>query len=561
MPLTLSVRTKILSAVLIPIVGMVALAVTGAYRQRDSMMEDRKDHARQMVEASISVLEHYRLLAEAGKMSADEAKAQAKGAIRDMRFGKDDYVLSYRLDGTMEIYGPDPAREGTNRMASKDPKGVPIVENIIAVAKAGGGFVPYSYPRFAGGPPQPKITAVLPYKPWDGLVACGVYVDDIDAAYYAQLRVYGGLLLLLIIVTLVLSILLVRSITRPLAEITLSMDRLAHGARDIVVQHVGRRDEIGRLAEALDIFRTNAVALDRQDEERRQAAARAQAELQAERSAIASQFEQRVMSLINHSVGATGELHADAETMAAVANDARNQAQSAAAASQEASANVQTVASASEQLYASIGEISRQVGEAARISTEAAEETNRINAMMQSLSSTAQRIGEVVNLVNDIASQTNLLALNATIEAARAGEAGKGFAVVANAVKHLATQTGRATDEISTKIAAVQSGTASAVQAISSIAQVIGEMGDISASVAEAVEQQSSATIEIARNVEQAASGTQEVSRTIDEVGAAARKTGEVANNISESSVDLSRQADTLRQGVDRFLGSIRNGS
>ncbi len=132
--------------------------------------------------------------------------------------------------------------------------------------------------------------------------------------------------------------------------------------------------------------------------------------------------------------------------------------------------------------------------------------------------------------------------------------------MVANEVKHLATQTGRATDEISTKIAAVQSGTASAVQAISSIAQVIGEMGDISASVAEAVEQQSSATIEIARNVEQAASGTQEVSRTIDEVGGAARKTGEVANNISVSSVDLSRQADTLRQGVDRFLGSIRNG-
>ena len=558
MPLALNVRNRIFLAVLIPILGMVILAGVGAERQRASMLDERKEHVRQMVQAAISVLDHYRLLADAGQLSADEAKARAKDAIRDLRFGNKDYVFSYRLDGMTEIFGPDPSVEGKSRIDVKDPTGIPIVRRFIEAARSGGGFVPYSYPRSTGGDPAPKITAVMPYQPWDALVGCGVYTDDIDAAFRAQLGAYAAILAVLVVATLAVSLLIVRTITRPLADITGAMDSLAHGGRDIAVTHAERRDELGKLAQALEIFRTNAVALDRQDEERRQAETRSQQAMASERTAIAHQFEERVMSLIDHSVAASSDLHATAQHMASVANDAKAQAQSAAGAAEEATGNVQTVSAASEELYASISEISRQVADAARISTEASQETARINGMMQTLATTAGRIGEVVNMVNDIASQTNLLALNATIEAARAGDAGKGFAVVAGEVKTLASQTGRATEEISTQVAAVQEETRRAVEAIRGVSSVIDQVRQISSGIASAVEEQGAATQEIARNVAQAAEGTAQVSRNVAGLTDAAGTTGAVADKVLNSSGDLNQTAERVRGEIRSFLSGMR---
>ena len=436
---TLNVRAKILLAVLIPVIGMMAFAILGASNHRDGLLEGRKDHVQQMVQASITIFDRYRQLADQGKMTMDEAKERAKADIRDIRFGKGDYLFVYLMDGTNIVLGPNRSHEGENRYDAKDPNGVYYTRKFIEAAKAGGGFVEYSYQRESGGPPVPKISAILPYQPWDMFIGCGVYYDDIDEAFHHQMIRYAIILGVVVLAILALSLQLVRSITGPLAGLTRSMVRLAQGDHGISVDHADRKDEIGELAQALDVFRTNAIALGRQEEERRQAQARAQEAMQGERAAIASQFEARVMNLIQHSVGASSDLHETAQTMSALADQSREQAQSAAVAAGDATSNVQTVAAASEELYASISEISRQVGEAARISTEAAQETLRINGIMQTLSATAQRIGEVVSLINDIASQTNLLALNATIEAARAGDAGKGFAVVAGEVKTLAS--------------------------------------------------------------------------------------------------------------------------
>jgi methyl-accepting chemotaxis protein len=337
------------------------------------------------------------------------------------------------------------------------------------------------------------------------------------------------------------------------------MQRLADGDKSITVPFADKRDEIGKLARALDIFRQQALDLDRQTEAQRQADAR-NAELMAtERRNIANDFEARVTGMITGSFTSSTGMHDTAKIMSDVADRSLSQAGAVAAAAEEATSNVQTVAAASEELYASISEISRQVAEAARISTDASEETKRINVMMSDLSNAASRIGEVVKLVNDIASQTNLLALNATIEAARAGDAGKGFSVVAGEVKTLAAQTARATEEISTQISSVQHETSRAVEAIRHIGLVIEQVKEISSGIASAVEEQGAATQEIARNVSQAAAGTHQVSANVGGLSQAAGTTKSIAEKVLNGASEQARYAETIRAEIGEFLVKMRS--
>jgi methyl-accepting chemotaxis protein len=273
---------------------------------------------------------------------------------------------------------------------------------------------------------------------------------------------------------------------------------------------------------------------------------------------LTDEFEAAMRSVIAAISDAARGLQAQAQGMAANAEQTTRQATTVAASSDEASANVQTVASASEQLAASIAEISRQMGQSMKAGQAAVEEAHKADSKVRGLAQAGQKIGDVVKLISDIASQTNLLALNATIEAARAGEAGKGFAVVASEVKNLANQTAKATDEIAQLVGAIQGATSDTVAAIQAIGKTIGKISEISTTVASAIEQQRAATQEISRNVQHASLGTQQVSASVAGVSQAAAATGSAATQLQTTSADLGRQADALRQQVSNFLGQIR---
>lgn len=351
-----------------------------------------------------------------------------------------------------------------------------------------------------------------------------------------------------------------RSITGPIKSLTGTMGALADGAIDVDVRFTDRKSEIGSMARAVEVFKTNAIRTRELEVEQRAQAERAEAEKKQAMMELADSFESSVGRIVQAVSTSSAQLEENAGSMSTTAEQTQQQSATVAAAAEQASANVQTVASAAEELSSTVTEISRQVQQSSQVAESASSEAQRTNDQVQGLAEAASRIGDVIKLISDIAEQTNLLALNATIEAARAGEAGKGFAVVAAEVKELASQTTKATEEISQQISGIQSATQDAVSAIDSITKTIFEINEIASGIASSVEEQGAATAEIARNVQEASTGTQDVTHNISGVSQAATETGRAAEELQAASGALSGNAQELQREVDNFLMRVRNG-
>jgi methyl-accepting chemotaxis protein len=350
-----------------------------------------------------------------------------------------------------------------------------------------------------------------------------------------------------------------QSVVRPLNDIVRAMAKLADGDFDVVLPGLGRTDEIGKMAGAVETFKVKAVEKANREATEKETEAKAiAATRRAEMRSLADRFEAEVGNIVATVSTASTQLETAAAKLTNTAESTQNLTAVVESAAEEASTNVRTVASAAEELSSSVNEVGSKVHESSIIASEAVKQAEKTDARITQLSSAANRIGDVVKLITAIAEQTNLLALNATIEAARAGEAGKGFAVVAQEVKALAGQTAKATDEISAQIASMQTATRESVTAIKEIGATISRVSEIAVAIAAAIEEQGAATSEIARNVQQASHGTMQVASNIADVNRGATETGSASAQVLASAQSLSKESAHLKGAVSKFLATVR---
>ena len=349
-----------------------------------------------------------------------------------------------------------------------------------------------------------------------------------------------------------------RGFSTPIVSMTAAMKELADGDLEAEIPASGRKDEIGDMSAAVQVFKESAIRNTELEVEQTCMKERNEVERRETMNRLADEFDANVGAIVDTVSSASAELDTTAQNMAGIAEETSNQASAVAVATEEAATNVQTVASATEEMSSSVNEINRQVVNASQASKRAVEDVGRTAARMETLAQTADKIGEVVSLISDIAEQTNLLALNATIESARAGEAGRGFAVVAAEVKALANETAKATGSISEHILEIQGATGDAVKSIDDIGSVIKEIEENSTAIAAAMEEQGSTTEEVARNITEVATGTEEVSSNIAGVTQATAEAGAASNQVTAAAGELSKQAELMKEEINKFIGQVR---
>ena len=554
------IRTKLASMVALAALTVCAIVALSASLSEKRMLDDRVEQMRTAVDLLLGMAQTLQDEVTAGKITLADAQAQFRQRGQRMKFNNGQgYPVVYNADASILLNGANPQLEG-KITGAKDSNGVLIADAQLKAARQSpeGGTTSYLYPRPGQTIPVRKTVYVRQFAPWNVTMSYGLYVDDIDADVNALLlrlgAVGGGLLALMAL----LSWLIARDVLGALDRQKNRMQSIADGSLDRAVEETERGDEIGRMAETLEVLRQTAMTARSLEAGQIAAKQRAEKEKREALIALADRFDASVGRLVGLMASGSTELETTAQSMTGTAERTNRRATIVGTAATEASTRVQTVAAAAEELSSSISEISRQVAQSADITARAVDNARRTDATVRALADGAQQIEHVAELISSIAGQTNLLALNATIEAARAGEAGRGFAVVAAEVKSLASQTAEATKEIGTRITQIQSATKEAVEAIQGITATIEEVSVIATAIGAAIEEQGAATAEIARNVSQTAKATQEVTTNIGGVSTAATETGGAASLVLTAASNLSKQAEQLSGEVNVFLAGVR---
>ena len=550
-----SIAGRFYALIALAVLAVAGVAGLSTYELTVTNRAHRTETLRSLSDTALSSVDHFAALAKSGTLDEETAKKEALATLSAMRYDGNEYFFVIDFDARMIMHPIKPELDGKDLSASTDPAGAHLFTDIAQLAKKGGGYYSYLWPRPGAEQPVPKTSYVLPFPAWGWAIGTGVYVDDIVAENWSSV-VWAAVSTLVIAALLVLvASLLTRAITRPMHALRVSMADIAEG-RQAVVAGLNRSDEVGEMARVVDVFRRNAEERDtlRADQER------AEHDRQRRREAV-----ERLIAGFGGDVGLqldavisemTG-LDRLASDLSTAGEETERLASAAARGAEQSATSASVVASASDELRGAISEISQQIAKTSEVTSRAAEMVEGANRRVGELAELAVAIGEVVTLIDNIAAQTNLLALNATIEAARAGEAGRGFAVVASEVKSLAAQTATATSTISEKIESIQSSTGDTVEAIRSIGIVMHEVQSYTTAISAAIEEQGVVTGSIADNIGAVSSGAADLTHSVGGVTAAAEKSRAAAGSVFSTSADVTEKTAELRQRVRSFLDDV----